>query len=219
MVDQTVMQAGQEESIPATVTEAEYMERYAADGYEWVDGVLEKMSPNTLRHNKDVLYLEMLFEAYFSLNPIGVVAAHTIVMRLAELRRNREPDLMVILGDNQKNLTETFMNGAADIVIEIVSDESVSRDYEAKFSEYEGAGVGEYWLFHRARKTTLFYRRDEAGKFVLHSPDADGNYRTPLLPRFALHVPTLWEAKMPNIFELGERVRAMFRDPETDKEA
>jgi Uma2 family endonuclease len=54
------------------------------------------------------------------------------------------------------------MDGAADIVIELVSPESVHRDYGEKLYEYEQAGVPGYWIIdpllpnHPARMICAF---------------------------------------------------------------
>lgn len=58
----------------------------------------------------------------------------------------REPDVQVILDNYPGEFTEIGMIGPADICIEIVSPESVTRDRGEKFSEYEQAGVTEYWI-------------------------------------------------------------------------
>jgi hypothetical protein len=42
--------------------------------------------------------------------------------------------------------------------------------------------------------------------------DADGYYETPLLPRFKLHVATLWQDELPNFFEIVQTVQEMLKD-------
>ncbi len=217
MTDQTITppQAQIEPSRPrgqivATgVSADEYMERYAADFHEWVRGYVIKMSPVALKHASIDDYFGDLLKAYFALNPIAQVIGAPFVMRVDATNSRREPDLQVILKSNAGELTETYMHGPADIVIEIVSTESVSRDYGEKFEEYEEGGVGEYWIIDPIRTQTYFYRRDENGIYRLILPDADGNYRTPLLPELVLHVPTLWQEPLPDYFAIGEAVRAM----------
>src|SRR5574341_40631 len=114
---------------PVRVTAEDYMEKYAHDFYEWVDGELEPMSPITDRHNVLLKFLMILFDTYFSFRPIGKIEYQPFVMRLDVVNARREPDLMVILNSNPGQFTPTAMIGPADIVIEIVSPESVERDY------------------------------------------------------------------------------------------
>lgn len=170
--------------VAAGVSADEYMERYAA------------------RHGD-------LLKAYFALNPTGRVLGAPFIMRVDATESRREPDLPVILKTNPGELTETYMHGPADICVEIVSAESVARDYGEKFEEYEAGGVREYWILDPIRSQTHFYRLDENGIYRLILPDAEGNYRTPLLPGLVLHVPTLWQDTLPDLVTIVEAARAM----------
>ena len=186
----------------------DYMERYASDYCEWVRGVVIKMSPVTAEHDGLNRYISQLMSAYFALNPIGLLREAPFVMRTEVA--GREPDLQIILNDNPGQLTETAMNGPADIVIEIVSKESVARDYGEKFEEYEKAGVREYWLFDPIRTHAAFHRLGDDGVYNTLGPDSNGDYITSLLPKLILNVPTLWQDQLPDFFAIGQSVQTMF---------
>jgi Uma2 family endonuclease len=188
----------------------EYMARYAGERYEWVRGAAVKMTPVSLTHFSLTSYLQKLLETYFVLNPIGTVVGDPFVMRLEKMQAIREPDLQVILKSNPGQLTETAMIGPADICIEVVSLESALRDYGEKFVEYEQAGVREYWIIDPQRHETRFYRLQETKLYASILPDETGHYHTPLLPRLALHVPTLWLDELPNILQTVQAVKTMF---------
>ena len=200
------------EVVATNVSADEYLEKYAADYCEWVGGVVIRMSPVGLKHNDLTDYLRDLARAYFSSRPLGKILSQPFVMRLDATGSAREPDLQIILHSNAGKLTETAMVGPADICIEVVSPESVERDYGTKLEEYEKGGVGEYWLFDSQRKIALFYRLDEAGLYHLISLDETGIYQTPKLPDFRLHVPTLWEDTLPDIVAIVEAVKKMLAD-------
>lgn len=110
------------------VSADDYMARYAKGYHEWVKGTVIKISPVSLRHDALDDYPRALLGAYFALNPIGRVLGAPFVMRVDATRSCREPDLQVILQTNCGQLTDTYMHVPADIVIEIVSEESVARD-------------------------------------------------------------------------------------------
>ena len=101
------------------------------------------------------------------------------------------------------------MIGPADIVIEVVSPESVARDYGEKYQEYEKAKVKEYWIIDPIREETRFNRLNDKGIFVTVLPDANGYYETPLLPGLRVHVPTLWEDSLPDIMAIVDSVTRM----------
>lgn len=191
-----------------------YMERYADSFYEWVQGELIALSPVTLIHNDLQRYITRLLEVYLEMNPIGRVVFAPFVMRLPaphgdEQSIFREPDIQVILGENQTRLTDTYMDGAADICIEIVSAESIARDYGIKFAEYQARGVAEYWIVDPLRLDVRWYRLNEEGVYMPYYPDGDGHYGTPQLPHFRLHVATFWERPLPTTEAILQAVKAM----------
>ncbi len=193
------------------VSEADYMEHYSEHFYEWVRGFVIKMVPESLKHDRLIGYFRMMFEAYFALNPIGVVIDAPFVMRLPTVGVNREPDLQIILKSNPAILHETYMDGAADICIEIVSKSNASTDYGDKLEEYEQGGVGEYWIFDPRRKAALFYRMDENGVYISHLTDENGEYRSPRLPKFKINVSVLWEDELPNFFAIASAIQEMLK--------
>lgn len=145
------------EIIATNVSGADYLEHYAADFCEWVDGTVVKMSPVYAVHDLLTRYFAMLFEAYFPYHLIGQIRQASFVMRL---ERSREPDLQVILKDNPYSLRETYMDGPADICIEITSPGSEDIDYGPKFVEYEKGGVKAYWLIAPKRQDCRLHRLD-----------------------------------------------------------
>jgi Uma2 family endonuclease len=106
------------------------------------------------------------------------------------------------------------MHGPADICVEVVSEESVPRDYGEKFAEYEKSGVGEYWLIDPLRQLAHFYRLNEEGIYQPAALDEQGNYTTPVLPRFRLHVPALWGEKLPGFYAVARAVEQMLAEDE-----
>jgi Uma2 family endonuclease len=200
------------EIIATGISFEDYLDRYAANFCEWIDGVVIRMSPVHDYHDKLSLYLAVLLEAYFEIKPIGRVRHDPFVMKLSAINVSREPDLQVILNTNPGNLTPTYMDGPADICIEIVSPESVTRDHGEKFDEYEKGGVPEYWIIDAIHKETRFYRLNEEGVYVRQAEDADGNYRTPNLPGLTLHVPTLWQENLPGPIAVGQAVQNMLKN-------
>jgi Uma2 family endonuclease len=80
-------------------------------------------------------------------------------MKLAQ--SGREPDLLFVAQTNLERLKETYLDGPADLVVEIVSPEGVGRDRGVKFYEYAQGGVPEYWLIDPQTEWAEFYRLEE----------------------------------------------------------
>jgi len=210
MTTQTIDQT---QVTPTHVSADEYMEHYAHLRYEWVNEELIKLSPIMPKHDDLTDYLRDLIKTYFAFNPIGFTRGGGIVLILKTVSSRRIPDLQVILKDNP-HYTPNGMNGPADIVIEVVSQESTARDYNDKFVEYLLGGVREYWILDYLIQETRFFRLNDDHRYELQPLDQNGNYRTPLLPKFVLHIPTSWSDDFPpDMLTIMETVRAMFTEP------
>jgi Uma2 family endonuclease len=57
-----------------------------------------------------------------------------------------QPDVIVVLQDRAKILTETRIDGAPNLVIEILSKSTASYDRSLKLKLYQRTGVPEYWI-------------------------------------------------------------------------
>ena len=199
--------------IAENVSLDEFMENYAQHHHEWVEGMVIQMSPIHIRHDQITTYLRLLFDTYFEFNPIGRMVSQPFVIRLPEFpNRRREPDLMVILNTNPNELKDTYMDGPADICIEVVSLESTERDYGEKFSEYEKGGINEYWIIDPVRNQCSFYRLTESAFYKRQSIDAQGNYRSPILPGLTLTVPVLWQEELPGPAATVNAVQQMLKE-------
>jgi Uma2 family endonuclease len=197
------------EIIATGVSWEDYLEHYSAHYCEWIEGTVIKMAPASLPHNELVDYVSIFVGAYFELRPIGQIISSPFVMKMDVIGRSREPDLLIVLKTNPHTLTDTQIDGPADICIEVVSPESGERDHGEKFIEYEKAGVPEYWILDKLRKEARFYHLSESGFYIPQKPDAEGNYRTPALPQFVLHVSTLWQEKLPGPIAIAKAVQSM----------
>lgn len=119
--------------------------------------------------------------------------------------------MLLVLNTNQSQLKDAYLDGPADVCIEISSLGTEATDRGKKFIEYEKGGVGEYWLFDPRRFESLFYHLNADGLYVPQQIDAQGNYRTPLLPDFVLHVPTVWQKPLPSLSAIVASVQDMLK--------
>ncbi len=132
---------------PRRMTYEEYLQWKDEDTHaEWVDGEVTLQMPPKDRHQHIVSFLDSLLRILLDLTGMGEVRPAPFEVYLPGRPSAREPDLMVVLGENLSHLGEDRFTGAPDLVIEVISEDSVRRDRVEKFLEYEREGVKEYWF-------------------------------------------------------------------------
>jgi Uma2 family endonuclease len=182
------------------MTYEEFLEWADEDTYaEWVDGEVELMSPASAEHQDISVFMTRLLAEFAEEHDAGKILTAPFQMKPANVRRGREPDLLFILKRNLTNLKRNFLDGPADLAIEIVSPESVLRDRGAKYAEYEAGGVREYWILDPDTRRADFFVLDAEGRYQRAQPDAGGRYGSAVLPGFWINVGWLWQTPLPPV--------------------
>lgn len=180
------------------MTYEEFMEWADEDTLaEWVDGKVVMTSPASLRHQDINGFLYSMLSQFAALHNLGKVLPPPFQMKLAH--SGRESDVIFVAHAHLARLRPTFLDGPADLVVEILSPESIGRDRGDKFFEYQQAGIPEYWLIDPATRRAEFHQLDAQGVYALIAPDASGIYRSPAVPGFWLDVAWLWLDPMPRL--------------------
>jgi len=169
---------------------------------EWEDGEVIFLSPASFGHQKIVGFLATLLHLFLEERDMGEVLTAPFSMWLPVSKRVREPDILVVLKENLDRIKKNFLDGPADLVIEIVSEDSVLRDRGMKFAEYELDGVKEYWLIDPDRERADFFVLGEGGRFERKLPDGRGFYHSAVLKGFRLNVNWLWQSPLPKVSEV-----------------
>ena len=161
---------------------------------EWVDGeVVVHMSVKPV-HQEIVNFLFVLLNLFVRLHKLGRVTTAPVEVKLTP-RISREPDIFFIATDLLAQLTDTRFEGAPTLAIEVISGESVRRDRETKYKEYQNAGVQEYWIIdsREGKQRADFYRLNEKGEYVLVGTEDDERFESAVLPNFWLDPNWLWQ--------------------------
>ena len=135
------------------------------------------------RISRELLHLIM---SYLDTHPIGEVFCAPFDVLLSDTDIV-VPDLVYVSRRRARLVTEKNLQGASDLVIEILSPSTRPRDERLKRDLYERAGVDEYWLVDPERDVVEVYRRGAGGfqpPLRYARPDV---VTTPLLP--GLHLP------------------------------
>ena len=185
---------------PPKMTYDEFLEWADEDTHaEWVDGEVVFMSPVSNLHQDIGLFLLNCISFYVQEQGSGAVRYESFQMKSGPQLPGREPDILFISNERMANLQNSYLAGPADLVVEIVSPESIRRDTVDKFEEYQYAGVSEYWLVNPLQQSVIFYRRGEDGLYDPVNPDESGTYFCGVLEGFWLKVDWLWQSPLPTL--------------------
>ncbi|GFE68715.1 Uma2 family endonuclease [Chroococcus sp. FPU101] len=115
--------------------------------YELVNGSLEQMNPPTYRHLLIAKLLERTFDAEIKRMNLPLICLREAGVRTG-WSKSRLLDVSV---HDSEQVRECLDQSAIDqthpiLAVEIVSPDSIKRDYRYKRSEYAALGIPEYWI-------------------------------------------------------------------------
>lgn len=187
---------------PGRMTFEEFVTWTANVRAEWVDGEVILMSPSTDSHQDLCNFLASLLRIWLETHRQGRVWADNYLMRLPNRRVGRVPDILCVTTQNENRARPTYLDGAADLVVEIVSYDSELRDKVEKIAEYEEAGVREYWLIDQEHDAVTFYQLGANGQYAPAVIGADGIYRSIVFAGLWIDVAWLWQRPLPQVLDV-----------------
>ena len=113
--------------------------------YEIIDGELYEMPPPGLRHQRILaLLIELILPEGRKLGGRWFPSSTGVFLPPDE--RLLEPDLLVVLPGGGASYSERGIEGAPDLVVEVLSPSNPEHDRVDKRRWYAEAGVREYWI-------------------------------------------------------------------------
>jgi Uma2 family endonuclease len=151
--------------------------------YEIIDGDLLVTPSAMSRHQLVLGNFHGLLWAFLQENPIGKVIFAPADVVLSEINVV-EPDILFLSNGRLDRLTRKNVQGAPDLVLEVVSESTRRTDEVRKRKLYESVDVLEYWIVDPELETVKVYRK--AGcrfdRPIELSSEAGDTLTTPLLP-------------------------------------
>ncbi|MES2767242.1 MAG: Uma2 family endonuclease [Bacteroidota bacterium] len=163
--------------------------------FEIIDG--EKiMSPAPNRQHQDISS-EIFFRLKKFVNEqnLGKVYSAPIDVVLAE-NQVVQPDVLFVSKERPNLLKPFGIDGAPDLIMEIISPSSVKYDRHVKLKLYEQANVREYWIIDGANTSIeVFFKEGESYELVSFAAET-GKVYSNLLKGFEVGI----EEIMPKTF-------------------
>ncbi|MGC4949245.1 Uma2 family endonuclease [Streptomyces sp. DT224] len=121
---------------------------------ELIDGSLVFVSPQTVFHERAIDYLKWQLQSVAPLD-LEVFREFTIDV---DFQNRPEPDVVVVRADAVGGRRQTrFPASSVLLAIEVVSDDSVTRDRETKPVKYARAKIPHYWRVEDQDGRTVVY--------------------------------------------------------------
>jgi Uma2 family endonuclease len=134
--------------------------------YEIFEGELIVTPSPTTKHQNAVFNLTLLLGQHVKENKFGKMFSAPMDVYFDE-GTVVEPDLLYISKDRIEIIEERRINGAPDLLVEILSPGTADRDRGFKFHRYAKEGVKEYWIVDPIDKKLEIFVLDQ-NSFNLH---------------------------------------------------
>jgi Uma2 family endonuclease len=171
-----------------------------------IDGVIYMASPENTDANDLFAWLLTLMYGYVECKKLGYVFGSRVAFRLDD-RNGPEPDIAFVRNEHADRIHRGRVAGPPDLAMEIVSPESVERDYEKKRKQYQRAGVPEYWIIDEEEEIILLLRLNARRRYREVRPRRS-MFHSEILPGFRLDPSWLWQEPRPFAIAIAQRLLA-----------
>ncbi len=180
------------------VSEEEYDEFTDEDTKaDLFDGTLIIHSPASIRHEDIFGFLFFLMRGYTEHKQLGKVLGSRATMHLAHCRKF-EPDILFVRQERLQLLKDKELEGAADMVVEIISSWTRDYDLREKRQVYHDAGIDEIW-FIDAEEREIVVDRSEVKNYTTEVINS-GKVRSDVMQGFFVLAEWFWQDILPDPF-------------------
>ena len=134
--------------------------------YEVIDGVLHVTPPPGTDHQFSSFDLARAMAEHADDHHLGIVLPAPIGVRVPGQDVPLQPDIVFVRSERAAIIEPKYIEGAPDIVVEVLSPSNWPYDRNEKFATYQAGGIPEYWTVdYRARTVEVFAL--EGGEYTL----------------------------------------------------
>jgi Uma2 family endonuclease len=141
-------------------TYPDYLRLPEENRYEIIDGALFLTPAPGTYHQRISARLQFLLTRHVRETDVGEIFNAPCDLVLSETDVV-QPDLLFIAKERRDIVGEKYVSAAPDIVVEILSESTASRDRGIKAKLYERTGVAEFWIVDPWEKSVEIFRRSE----------------------------------------------------------
>ena len=162
--------------------------------YQLIGGELVMTPSPTPYHQKVSKRLEfMIYEYVERKNQLGEVYAAPLDVCLEE-EETYQPDIIFISKERLQIIKENMVEGAPDLVIEILSPSSAYYDLRHKKTIYARHGVREYWIVDPLEQSIEIYENRDGEFMLIGSVARQGVVRSAIISGLEFELGTIFKA-------------------------
>ena len=160
--------------------------------YEIIDGELFVTPSPLTRHQLALANLLYYLTDFVKKHDLGTVypAPFDVVFSEYDVV---EPDVLYVSKARASVVTEKNIQGAPDLVVEVLSESTAKTDRTTKLKLYARYGVAEYWVIDPAMSSVEIYRLVPGGYELAAQLESSHSLTSPLFPGFTLPLSRLAE--------------------------
>jgi Uma2 family endonuclease len=159
--------------------------------YEIIHGEVYVTPPPLTVHQRVSRNLERILDRHVVENDLGEVL-HAPLGVVLEKPSGVQPDVVFIAKGRLSIVQEKAVFGAPDLIVEVLSSSTASRDRGLKKELYARTQVRHYWLLDPRRKTFQALRL-QGGRYVLEAEHAgEERFRPSLFPGLVIPLADVW---------------------------
>ena len=161
--------------------------------YELINGILMRRTSPSIKHQIVSRNLTEALGLFLKANPIGqYLYAPTDVF--FDEHNGVVPDVSFVKKERLFVIENgEYINGAPDLIIEIISPGSVKRDRVEKKELYEKFAVKEYWLIDPANKTVEIFTIQKNAYILKAFLEMEGQLTSDMLQGFEIDLSELFD--------------------------
>lgn len=172
-------------------TYADYARLPEGAPYQLIDGYLVKHPSPTPYHQRLSGRLEGRLREFIRERYLGETFHAPLDVYLSE-DQTFQPDIIFISNNRHELVGSKKIEGAPDMVVEILSPSTARYDLHEKKRAYESAGVLEYWIIDPRWSRVEIYGVGERGFTMLEQATATGTVHSAILPGFRVDLAELF---------------------------
>ena len=167
------------------LTVADYMNTPDDVRYQLIDGDLILAPSPTTKHQQASIEIAVALHQFVRMERLGEVCIAPLDVVFPD-HEVYQPDILFVSNERQEIITEANIQGAPDLVVEILSPSTRRHDRGHKQDVYAERGVREYWIVDPDARTVEVLSAGDDGWTLAATFSAEDVLASPLLPGLSI---------------------------------